>query len=271
MIPDFSKFKMPSPSPEGLQIMEMLSEVSIDISILSDVITRDPVLAATVMKYANSPLYRRIIEIKSVRKAVNLLGLKNVATIILIATMRSFSTPPSKASQSIWEHSTGVSVLARLIAKIVDRSLQDNAEFLATIHDISAMTLAVNLDNYDEIYQTALDQQRNLDQVEQELLGYSHDDVSGNIMSRLKLPEEMTILVNNFHQRDAITELNNDNDRLLAILSLAHQLEQQIYGDTRVSETMPESIEILTVLLQLSQDDIENIKDDFENILNEDF
>ncbi|MDH5516476.1 MAG: HDOD domain-containing protein [Gammaproteobacteria bacterium] len=271
MIPDISKFKLPSPSPEGFQIMEMLSEVNVDLSILSDVICRDPVLSATVMKYANSPLYRRVIEIKSVHKAVNLLGIRNVATIILIATMRSFSTPPSSASDAIWNHCTGVSALTRLIARVVDRSLQDKAEFLATIHDIGAMTLAVNLSNYDSIYQSAIDNDIALDQAEINALGYSHNDISTAALGKLKLPEEMTALIHNFHQRPALTAIHSDDDKVSAILSLAHQLESQVHGETRVTETMPESIETLTVLLNLSQSRVEDIIDEFEDILDQGF
>lgn len=251
--------------------MEMLSEVHVDLPILSDVISRDPVLAATVMKYANSPLYRRLVKIDSVKKAVNMLGIKNVATTILIATMRGFNTPPTKASQSIWEHCMGVSALANIIARVVDRSLQDKVGFLATIHDIGAMTLAVNLKEYDDIYQGALNTKTDLNQAEKDKLGYNHDDISPESLAMLKLPDEMTTLIKNFHNRPPLTQINSDDEKILAILSLAHQMEAQIHGDTRVLETMPESIETLTMLLKLNQDDLEDITEDFESILNQGF
>ena len=271
MTPDITKFKLPSPSPEGIQIMGMLSEVSIDLSILSDVISRDPILTATVMKYANSPLYRRVIEIKSVHKAVNMLGLKNVATTILIATMRSFNTPTTKASDSIWEHSMGVSALAKLIARKVDRSLQDRVEVLGTIHAIGAMVLASTLAEYDEVYQNAQDNQILLDVAEKEAFQYNHDDISMQSLSKLKLTDDMTSLIHHFHQRPAIVEINNDDDKTLAILSLAHQMEAQIYGETRIKESMPESMETLVMLLKLDTDDLEDITEDFEDILNNGF
>jgi len=251
--------------------MEMLSEVSVDLAILSDVISRDPILTATVMKYANSPMYRRVIEVKSVSKAVNMLGLKNVATTILIATMRSFNDPATKASESIWEHCMGVSALAKLIARKTERKLQDRVEFLATMHDISAMVLASNLPNYDKIYQDALESRTALDLAEKEALGYSHDDISPVALAKLNLPEELTALINYFHQRSPIASINSDDDKILAILSLAHQLESAVYGDTRVTETMPESMETLVSLLKLGEDDIEDIKEDFEAILSQGF
>lgn len=248
--------------------MEMLSEVNVDLNILSDVISRDPVLAATAMKYANSPIYRRLIEIKSVRKAVSMLGIKNVATIILIATMRGFGTPPTKASEAIWEHSMGVSALARLIARVVDRSLQDRAEFLATIHDVGAITLAVNLPEYDELYMTALTTGEYIEDAEEQALGLVHDEVTPVALDKLRLDEEMTSLLKHFHNREPLTQINDENDRLLAILSLAHQLEKQVHGDTRINSRLPESIETLMSLLQLSQDDI---TEDFEDMLSRGF
>ena len=251
--------------------MEMLSEVSVDISILSDVISRDPILAATVMKYANSPMYRRVIEIKSVHKAVSMLGLKNVATAILIATRRSFNTPATKASESIWEHCMGVSALARLIARKCNRSLQDRAEFLATIHDIGAMVLATNLPEYNKVYQTAQENHVYLEQAEKEAFGYNHEDISSDALAKLKLPDEMTSLIVHFFQRSALTYIDNDDEKLQAILSLVHQMESQIHGDSRVPETMPESMETLTSLLKLSQDDLDDISEDFEEILNQGF
>lgn len=251
--------------------MEMLSEVNIDLNILSDIISRDPVLAATAMKYANSPIYRRVVEIKSVRKAVSMLGIKNVATIILIATMRGFGTPPTKASEAIWEHSMGVSALARLIARVVDRSLQDKVEFLATIHDIGAITLAVNVKEYEALFQAALDNGMTIEQAEMETLGISHDDITPQALAKLQLPEEMTRLLEKFHYREALTEISNTDDKMLAILSLAHQLEKQIHGDTRINSNMPESIDTLIALLKLSQDNIDDITEDFEEILSRGF
>ena len=251
--------------------MEMLSEVNVDLNILSDIISRDPVLAATAMKYANSPIYRRLIEIKSVRKAVSMLGIKNVATIILIATMRGFGTPPTKASEAIWEHSMGVSALARLIARTVDRELQDKAEFLATIHDIGAMTLAVNLDEYDTVFQKALDEKTNIEEAEKAAFGISHDDITSQSLEKLSLPDNMRQQLDRFHHRDGLTELNNDDDKLQAILSLAHQMEKQIHGDTRINSQMPESTETLITLLKLSSDDIDDLTEDFEDILSKGF
>jgi len=165
----------------------------------------------------------------------------------------------------------GVSALAKLIARKTQKQLQDRVEFLATMHDISAMVLASNHSDYDEIYQTALDNQVALDLAEKEALGYSHDDISAVALAKLNLPEELTDLINYFHQRPAIASLNTDDDKVLAILSLAHQLESDVYGDTRVTETMPESMETLVSLLKLSEDDIDDIREDFEAILNQGF
>lgn len=263
--------KLPSPSPEGIQVMEMLSEVNVDLNILSDVISRDPVLAATAMRYANSPIYRRIVEIDSVRKAVNMLGTKNVATIILIATMRGFSTPPSRASEAYWEHSLGVAALARLIARRVDRSLQDKVEFLATIHDIGAMTLSVNFDDYDELYLNTLASGQCIVMAENNHYGMTHDDVTPMALQKLQLPDDILPLLQNFHHRKPVTEIRSEDDKMLAILSLAHQLEKQVHGDTRVFSRMPESSELLISLLKLDDDEIDDIIDDFEDILSQGF
>lgn len=46
-------------------------------------------------------------------------------------------------------------------------------------------------------------------------------------------------------------------------------MEAELHGDTRVRQTMPESIETLTSLLKLSPDDLEDIGEYFEDILNQ--
>ena len=252
--------------------MEMLSEVDIDLGTLADVISRDPVLAATVMKYANSPLYRRITKIKSVRNAVNLLGLKNVATAILIATMRSFNQPPNTASETLWEHSTGVAALARIIARDNYRALADKVEFLATIHDIGALVLASNLGKqYVDILKTATEEQRNLEEVEQEILGYTNDDVTPYVLEKLKLPEEFSGIICHLHNRTSITELTNEADTCTAILSLAHLLEKQIYGELRFNENIHEGMETLCTLLKISDDKLDDITEEYEELLGKQF
>ena len=248
--------------------MEMVSKPDADIMILADLISRDPMLSATIMKYANSPMYRRMVEVTSIRNAVSLLGLKNVSTAVAVATMRSFNVPPNAATETIWEHSFGVSALAKKIARHCCRRLADQIEFSAMVHDMGALVLAANFkDEYSTVMTQAINQQQPLEKLEQESLGISHDQVLVKMAEDMRFPQNTISVLSTFHAHEPLLDVKTDDKMQMAVLSLAHHLEHRAYGESRAPETIPDSVENLQKLLRISSETLDDIVEEYEDIL----
>ncbi|NOQ93608.1 MAG: HDOD domain-containing protein, partial [Methylophaga sp.] len=266
---DLSRLKMPTVSPDGIAAMELIASDDYSLPELSDIISRDPALSATLLKYANSPMYSSATEITNVNRAISVLGAKALRAAIMVATMRGF-TKPDDTSQLLWEHSQAVSLIAKLIAKRHFPHLADDIELAALIHDMGALVLASNYpDQYGKIVQTAIsiDNTSTLSQLENETFGVIHDEVTASFITSCRLPEITGQILADFHHRAPFIETSDIIQQQTAIISLAHLLEEQINShNARLNEVIPESLESLQIHLGLTEDDVENFIEDYDEI-----
>jgi HD-like signal output (HDOD) protein len=87
---------LPALSESAGRLLAAIGRNHIDIAVLVDIIGRDPVIAARVLKVANSPYYGFERQIDSVHRAVVMLGLdvvRNIAVASRLAAMDIGATP----------------------------------------------------------------------------------------------------------------------------------------------------------------------------------
>ena len=84
-------YNLPVIPEVALKVMN-IAESGLDISFteLESIIKVDPGLSAKILKVANSALYARRSEIKSLQTAITMLGFKNIRSLILLVTASSF-------------------------------------------------------------------------------------------------------------------------------------------------------------------------------------
>ena len=268
---DITKLKMPAVSPDGITAMQLIDSDNYNMSELCKIISNDPALTSTLIKYANSSRYRQNIEVSNINRAVTVLGIKALGAAIIVASMRSFISP-SVISQQLWKHSQSLSSISKLIAKRFYPQLAEEIELPALVHDIGALVLATNYPNeYREIISTAgsPDNSLTLSELEQEAFGMTHDDVTAAFISSCRLPEITGKVLANFHHRLPFLDIqNNVAAQQTVIINIAHLLEEQINSHTdHIKEVMPESMESLLLHLGLTTDDIENFLEDYDEDL----
>ncbi len=265
---NISQLDMPGVSPQGLEIMELVSVDDPDIHKIEEKIMQDPALASSVIRYANSPLYRRRDEITNVPNALTMLGLKNVRSAVVMATLHAVSNGNSVVNNLVWKHGQMIAMLCKLIAIKVKPTVADDAEFVGLIHDLGALVLAANLgDEYEALYQRTIDEEQSLEKIEKEQLGISHDQVMLHLASQLRLPDKLTEILSSIHVREKLTQTEHEADYVHAIVSAAHLLLEQIGKDPlSKGEQFPETLDELKELLKLDERFINKITSKFEEI-----
>jgi len=266
---DVDKLKMPAVSPDGIAAMELIASDDYSLADLSDIIARDPTLSTTLLKYANSPMYSPMNEITNVHRAINIMGAKALRAAIMVATMRSFHKP-GQTSELLWEHSQAVANIAKLIAKRHFPQLADDIELAALIHDMGALILAANYpEQYREVSKTATatDNTLSLSEIEYETFGVNHDEITAAFIQSSRLPDSIRQILADFHSRPPLIDTHDVIRQQTAIICLAHLLEQDINTHTaRLNESPPDSIESLQANLGLSDDDIEDFLEDYDEL-----
>ncbi|MDH4273761.1 MAG: HDOD domain-containing protein [Gammaproteobacteria bacterium] len=261
-----TQLKMPAITQESLQVLDMLAaEDEVSLLTLSNLIAKDPNLTATVLRYANAPLYRRMIETTNVRNAVSLLGIKNVRLAVVVASMRALHAEMTSEMQAILEHCTQIAATARVIALYNAPFLADDIELTALVHDMGALVLAANTPKiYRQVADQLLaDEALSALDVEQRLLGTQRAEIMQQLAVAFRLPEVVVQAVNAFFARTVYTDANDVVARHVVVLHLAHGLRGAqpncVPNFTREIALLP--VEAWQKLLGLTTEHLNKIKE----------
>ena len=97
--------KLPTPRALTLQILERASHPQCSIAEIGKIISIDPALCGTMLKLVNSSLYCLQRPITSINRALNLLGLNHVRSLVLSMALPSlrFKHASSEQIKSYWK------------------------------------------------------------------------------------------------------------------------------------------------------------------------
>ena len=257
---NISQLEIPKASASAALALDIVSREDPDTKKLESAIMHDPVLASTLLRYANSPLMRRSASVSNVPHALRLLGLNSVKSAVVTATIRSLLPQDNEVSSAILEHMTSISTLCRLIAAYVCRDESDELEFLGLVHDVGMLTLFSNYsESYSELFKIAMNDELAVDDLEEAEYGVNHGIISSRTAQEFRLPELHIELLHDFHNREPLQAVESEKDRDACILALAHRLYQES-GDNVILESVLEDEAQLAALLSLSEDQLAEIK-----------
>lgn len=270
MAVDLAKLEFPKASGSCLKAMEMLADDDVDIIALERVVSGDPILSSTIIKYANSPIHRRQSEITNVATAINILGLKNVYNALVMAIMKGYAEG-SKSNEHILHHSLTVSALASFIAAKTFKKAQHEMELLGIMHDLPSMVLCYNFrPQYRALLKDIQRAEQPLEKIEQEVFGIDRQAIIGLAMKELALPETISNVLIAYTATTEIGPVENDEDRCLSILSLAHHIEASVVSDQyRMHDSIPGDQKVLLSNLELVETDYSDMIDDGLEVINE--
>lgn len=206
------------PIPAILQKLETeLSSEWVNVSRLANLVRTDPALAGSVLKVANSPLWRGCTQITEVEDAIQRLGKDNLKSIATVMALRQGGFPVSgllgSSMTEFWRHSLLVAAGAVQIvrAESTDHSLLDQVWFAGLLHDLGALVAPLL---YPEEWEslalhvagrTPESEPTTLNELSMEFLGIDYARVGGAFASRAwKTPETVSVLASRWSTPDSI-------------------------------------------------------------------
>lgn len=272
MYVEIGKLSFPKVSPQGMIVLEVLGREDFTIDDVTAPIIQDPMLSATLIKYANSPLYRRFVEVTNVRNAVNILGLKNVKLAVTVAAIRSIIKKTSPATDAILEHSFAIAALGKMIAQKSLRRFADDVELVGLIHDFASLMLASNFpEDYAKIFSQAQTGQC-LDVLERSNFEVDLAALLNWLGKELRLPAITLTALHLFHGTDAGEEVSVLAIKQMKILFLAHWLDLEVRGEgATVRQTMEISQADLMGDLELDENALADIVSKYRELLESGF
>jgi HD-GYP domain-containing protein (c-di-GMP phosphodiesterase class II) len=223
IIQDFSVGKIAPPvMPQVVRdVQSIIKRTDSTAEDVAAVIERDPVISLRLLSVANSPVYRGVQEIRSVKEAIPRMGMKETLNIIIaIANKSIYETERVQfriLMDKLWVHSLACAYGSKRISEHL--KLDDSEKFflMGLVHDIGKSVL---LKAFSEIPQT---KKINFDHI-QANIQQGHLSIGGVLLKRWGF-DDIFIKVVTMHEDP---EFNPETEKEILVVHLANMLVRTI-------------------------------------------
>jgi putative nucleotidyltransferase with HDIG domain len=240
------------------QVSQMAASRRTNASDIADVIVRDQALTAHILRLVNSPVYGFPGRIASVSHAVVLLGFNVIKGIVLGTAVFDRL---GDGMQGLWEHSLGTALFSRRIAR--ELKLPDAEDLLVPglLHDLGKLALShLFSHDYGRIVAAAEARRCHVAEIEQRVLGVSHEAVGDWLAEQWHFPQRLREPLRHHHAPDAATGAPDVCATVHLADILARTMEYGYPGDLSMPPAHHEAI----ARLGLDQSQVDRILEDTE-------
>lgn len=184
------------------QVLALLDDPDVSIEEIADLMLSDQVMTARVMKLINSPVYRPAQEVTSLKRALVYLGLRHVRELALTTSVINAFDGESGALElsAFWEHSFGVGMVSKVIARKVGYLDLEKAYIAGIIHDLGEVFLSNFVQEpFAEVLEYIKKHPVSLFAAEAEMLGTTHCEIGLCMARKWNFPETYCEVISLHH------------------------------------------------------------------------
>jgi HD-like signal output (HDOD) protein len=216
--------------------MKFLEDPNPSITDLAQWISLDHILAARILKLANSPSYGVCGQISTLNLAIITIGLQPLKKLISsITTIDQFSDAAAtwrEQDNIFWMHSTCVGEGARRLSAIVGYPTSGEAFVAGLLHDLGHQVLAQLYPEYFTMisrhcHQNSIPRY----QAERELLGYDHGQIGSWLARSWNFPESIIAVIEHHHTPHSVVE----NVKLVQLVHLANLIWHSMNQNSEIN------------------------------------
>jgi HD-like signal output (HDOD) protein len=149
------KLVLPSLPDVAIRIGRALRDEVTDAHQIAEIIQTDPVIAAKLIKAANSALYAGRSPVETCTAAVVRLGSDVTHNLVIAYAVGELFKSPSailqKMMHELWAHSVKVGAICYVLAKHDPRFRQDQAMLIGLLHDIGVVAVLNYAQKFPEV------------------------------------------------------------------------------------------------------------------------
>jgi diguanylate cyclase (GGDEF)-like protein len=191
----------------AMQVLNLAQDPNIGTAKVSNVVTRDPALAAQILKVANSAWCGVRREVTTLNHAVNLIGLNGTMSLALnfslVRKMRTMGGPVFN-HQMYWHRSAIAATAAVSTCAGQDTADTDEIFLAGLFQDIGMLVLSEAMPAYGKIVASSENDHRMLVEIEHRELNTDHAEVGSWFLARAGLPSRMVEAVRASHEQESI-------------------------------------------------------------------
>ncbi|MBF0318720.1 MAG: HDOD domain-containing protein [Nitrospirae bacterium] len=195
--------KLPTIPDVAQKIMGMINDDITTIDKLEDVITRDPIISAKILSYANSAFFGMDQPTTVVSKAISRIGTNNVKNIALgISLMTMFDSPSMTKIldiERLFNHSLAVGMIAEFIMRRVYPNSGEEVFIYGILHDIGL--IALNRYFPEQFSKVIIENKAGTPFIDAEIqiMGFTHAHIGMWLIDKWNLPNGISYTLLNHH------------------------------------------------------------------------
>lgn len=233
---------------------------------LATLVARSQGLAAKVLAVANSACYGLLTSVSTLERAVQVLGILDLRTMVIMFSMsEAFSPkdlPRDFPAAKLWAHQIRTAKIGKYITTAIAEQRPETEELpdpdsvyaAGLLHDLGKLILAYRSpQDWQKIADLTLSREIGMAEAEEEYWGIDHGAVAGIVLKDWNLPDLLTDMVS-WHHHPHFAEKNKLAVRILAAANLLAKSTLVTNGTIplEVLQTLPEySVMLVNMLDEL--------------------
>lgn len=236
-----------------------------DLSKVAQIITRDVVLSAAMLKTVNSPFFALRRKIDSIEQAVMTMGSTNTFNIVTGLALRNSKENKAPQLNRFWDTAENTAFVAAMIARRIPGISHDIAYTVGLFHDCGIPLLMARFPDYMETLK--LEQKtkdRTLIQIEDERHSTNHAIIGYLLAKNWNLSESISLTILHHHNMEIFTSqevLPAEVYGLIAVTQIAEALSDAT--QMRENASWISNAGILLEYVGLSEHDLADISEEF--------
>ena len=200
---------LPAMPQVASKVLEMSSDPNTSAEQLQQIISDDQAMTARILKIANSAMYSRSRQVKTLTEAIVMLGFNSIRSLVVTSAARNLYNTRNATTglkeRLLWEHSIGVAFACRLLVQDPLPALAEEAFLAGLMHDIGKLVLNLRVpEQFDEIVQLVYNDNQAFSHTEKEILGFDHAEVGARLVNKWNLSPVLEDTILSHHNPEAM-------------------------------------------------------------------
>lgn len=242
-----------SPPKTYFELKKAIEDEDSSFMDFARIIGSDPALVARLLRIVNSPLYGFSTQVETIQHSLTIVGVQQLSELVLATTvMENFKGIPKRLlnMDTFWEHSIACGMAAKILANHLNESELDRFNVAGMLHDLGRLIISKKAPEQAEaIFSLSESRESLIDEVEKEVLGFTHAEVGASLLNAWKLPPRLVEVISCHHHPSRAKKFPLDAAIIHVADILAYQIKLGGSGE-RVVPQVDESVFQRTPLTQ---------------------
>ncbi len=195
---------LPVLNPKATRVQAEALKAEPDFAVLTRLIRMDPTLTTQILKTANSPFYKGLGDVDTLKDAVIRLGQNEMVNIIMKVVhqqnFKSKNTLIRKYQNKLWTHSVSCAIGSLWTAKYLSMTeLVPKAFIAGLLHDMGKLYLLTAI---EKILESDTAQFKPPPQLIDKILDNLHAALGYNLLNKWHLPDPYRVIARDHHSKE---------------------------------------------------------------------